>query len=59
MVNFFHASCDVFALGMRGVMVGDVEARMALSMSLSYQTQGVLLKAEESTEVGHLEALVT
>jgi hypothetical protein len=46
---------------MRGVMVGDVEARMALKMSLSYRTQWVLIKSAEEvpSEEGHKAAPFT
>jgi hypothetical protein len=37
--SFFQASGDVFAVSMSDVIEGDVKARIALRISLSYRTQ--------------------
>jgi hypothetical protein len=37
--TFFHASYKVLAMTMKGVIVGEVDARIALRISLSYLTQ--------------------
>lgn len=48
-------------MAMRGVIVGDVEARMALKMSLSCRNQWVLIKSAEEvpSEEGHTVAPFT
>jgi hypothetical protein len=37
--TFFHVSYKVLAMAMKGVIVGEVDARIALRISLSYLTQ--------------------
>jgi len=37
--TFFHASYEVLVVAMKGVIVGEVDARITVRISLSYLTQ--------------------
>ena len=53
--NFFQASWEVFDVAMSGVIEEDVEARIALKISLSYRTQWDLCNSSVgvAAEEGH------
>ena len=54
-LSFFQASNDVFAVAMRGVIEEDVDAKIALRMSLSWQIQWILQSSSVAVpvEMGH------
>ena len=59
--NFCQASYEVLEAAMRGVIVVEVDAKIALSMSLSWRTQWFMIEADEEvpSEIGHTDFPVT
>jgi hypothetical protein len=59
--NFFHASYEVLAVAIRGVIVGEVDARMELRISLSCLTQWffMAINGEVSSNEGHCDSPLT